>query len=88
MTRKVKQEIMAVEKDDGVWTLVEEPDIFYAYATKDGDILMETISDLKSDLWRKLYRCFPLSYKKQKKHYRLAEVEIRIVRIIDEKEEK
>ena len=59
-----------------------EAEKLYAYATKDGDILIETINDMKTDLWRKLYRCFPMSYGKMKKHYHPVEIEIKIIGFI------
>ncbi len=62
-------------------------DTFYAYVSKEGhDIVVETINDLRANMTTKLYNCFRLSYKKQKKHYVLAELEIKIKRIIDENE--
>ena len=66
-----------------------EGDILYAYATKDGDIILtETITDLKTDLGRKLYRCFPLSYGKMKRYFHVVEIEIKIIRFIKEDKTK
>ena len=61
-----------------------EAEKLYAYATKDGDILIETITDSKLQLWRKLYRCFPLSYEKMKKHYHPIEIEIKMIGFIED----
>ena len=61
---------------------IPEAEKLYAYATKDGDILIETITDMKTGLWRKLYRCFPMSYEKMKKHYHPVEIEIKMIGFI------
>ena len=65
----------------------------YAYATEDGDILIETITDWKTELWHKLYCLFPMSYRKIKKHYHPVQIEIKIIGFIEDinkeiKEEK
>ena len=63
---------------------IPEAEKLYAYATKDGDILIETITEWKAGLWRKLYRCFPMSYEKMKKHYHPVEIEIKMIGFIED----